>query len=127
MPLHILNVSDGDTKVTFDKDVPLDCERASRIVTDMLRRGYAIMVQVGEKDGRPIFQRAINFDSTTQEYIVMGLSDIEEKDIAAKLEIEVQPARKAKAKYRGGSRKRVSSDVKAVSIGRSAGGCAREY
>src|ERR1700728_3973326 len=49
-PLSILNVGDGDTKISFDKDKPAERKRACRIVTDMLHRGYAILVQAGEKD-----------------------------------------------------------------------------
>lgn len=35
----ILNVSAGDTKLTFDKSNPSETIRAARIVKDMLRRG----------------------------------------------------------------------------------------
>src|SRR5271167_3602660 len=71
----ILNVGDGDTKISFDKDKPQERDRACRIIQDMLRRGYAILVQAGEKDGRPIFYRATDFDPQTAEYIVAGMPE----------------------------------------------------
>lgn len=70
--LGILNVGSGDTKISFDPANPVERDRAAKIVTDMIRRGYAIMIVVGERDGRPLYQRAIDFDPATCEYIIMG-------------------------------------------------------
>lgn len=81
--LSILNVGEGDTKLTFDPDKPVERERAARIVTDMLRRGYAILIHAGEKDGEPIYRRAKRFDPKTCEYLIDGLSEAEEKEIAS--------------------------------------------
>lgn len=47
----ILNVGAGDTKLIFDKNSPADCIRAARIVKDMLRRGYALLVEVEQPNG----------------------------------------------------------------------------
>jgi len=70
--LGILNVGAGDTKISFDKDKPEDRARAAQIVTDMIRRGYAIMIVVGERNGQPLYQRAVDFDPQTCEYVIMG-------------------------------------------------------
>lgn len=62
----ILNVGAGDTKLTFDKGNPTEMIRAARIVTDMLKRGYALLIEV--EPG--IFQRAHRFDEAKCEYII---------------------------------------------------------
>lgn len=66
----ILNVGAGDTKLTFDNKNPAETIRAARIVKDMLRRGYALLVEVEQPDGTKAFQRAIDFDETKNEYII---------------------------------------------------------
>ena len=67
--LEILNVQGGDTKLTFDKDNPAECIRAARIVTDMLRRGYALLVEV-ETDGVKKYQRVLEFRPDRYEYVI---------------------------------------------------------
>jgi hypothetical protein len=62
----ILNVGAGDTKLTFDRNNPVERIRAARIVKDMLRRGYALLVDVG--DGK--YQRVHDFDEERCEYII---------------------------------------------------------
>lgn len=71
--VSILNVGHGDTTLSFDPGSPADMEHAKRTVQDMLRRGYAIMVQVGEEDGEPIYRRARSFDPETCEYVIVGV------------------------------------------------------
>lgn len=73
--LGVLNVGAGDTKLSFDPTKPAECERAAAVVVDMLRRGYAIMVQVGERDGKPLYMRAESFDPATCEYLIVGLPE----------------------------------------------------
>lgn len=70
--LAILNVGDGDTKLSFDPKNPAERIRAARIVKDMLRRGYALLVQM--PDGS--FQRAIDFDENVCEYIIADFDPI---------------------------------------------------
>lgn len=63
----ILNVGAGDTKLTFDKSNPAECIRAARIVKDMLRRGYALLIEV--KVGRKTTTRRVyDFDEAHCEY-----------------------------------------------------------
>ena len=116
MGLAILNVAAGDTKITFDKSNPAERERACAVVKDMLSRGYAILVKVGERDGRPIFMRATEFDPETAEYIVVGVPDALGLAPAA-------PAAEPKPKR---VKTRLPADkTPAVGVARSAGGMSR--
>lgn len=65
----ILNVGDGDTKLSFDPKNPVERIRAARVVRDMLRRGYALLVEV-ERDGVKQFERATDFREDTCEYVI---------------------------------------------------------
>jgi hypothetical protein len=67
--LEILNVQGGDVKITYDKDNPSETIRAKRIITDMLRRGFALIVEV-ERDGKKAYERIKDFDEVRGEYIV---------------------------------------------------------
>lgn len=106
--LAILNVAAGDTKITFDKNNPEERERACKVVQDMLKRGYAILVHAGEKDGKPLFLRATEFDPETAEYIVAGVPETE---------FVPEPEAKIPKKVRLPAEGR-----KAVAVARSAGG-----
>lgn len=73
----ILNVGAGDIKISFDKSNPAERIRAARIVADMLRRGYALLVQSGQKeDGTPVYTRATAFDEERCEYIVADFDPV---------------------------------------------------
>lgn len=63
--LSVLNCGAGDMKFSFDSDDPLEVARASRVVTDMLHRGYMLFVEV---DGK--LDRVTDFDPETTEYII---------------------------------------------------------
>lgn len=117
----ILNVGAGDTKLSFDKSNPAERDRAKRIVQDMLKRGYALLIEVGRRKGEPIYQRAHGFDPETCEYIILGGPD-------EKVDIGMDPvAARAKPGPKGptGPRRgrRVPADgTSAVAVGRVAGG-----
>lgn len=115
----ILNVGAGDTKLSFDPDNPQERERAAKIVAEMLRKGYALLIQVGTKDGEPLYQRAKSFDPKTCEYIISGGPD-ETVDIGAEA-----PGKRGKHKL-GARKSRVrrvkAESTRAVSVGRTAGG-----
>jgi hypothetical protein len=70
--LGILNVGAGDTKLSFDPKNPVECIRAARIVKDMVRRGYALLVDAG--DGR--YQRVREFDDSKYEYIIADFDPV---------------------------------------------------
>lgn len=70
--IGILNIGCGDTKLIFDPNNPQDSIRAARIVKDMLRRGYSLLVAVPGSD--PVmYQRAYDFDEKTCEYIIADM------------------------------------------------------
>lgn len=122
--LGILNVGAGDTKLTFDPKNPAETERASRIVKDMIRRGFALMIEVGQNDKGPIYQRAHDFDESTAEYIIMGgPSDQEiEQEIANVEEPSGAPRQGRKASPRRTSKRIPASSTNAVAVARVAGG-----
>lgn len=68
----ILNVGAGDTKLSFDPSKPKEVERAAKIVKDMLRRGFVLLIEVGKDEKGPLYRRAIDFDAETTEYIIAG-------------------------------------------------------
>lgn len=112
--LGILNVGAGDTKLTFDKSKPEERKRAAAIVTDMLKRGFAILVQVGEKNGEPLYQRAKAFDPKTCEYLIVGMPEAHYEETPKKA------AKKTKGRW---TATRIdASSTNAVSVARSAGG-----
>lgn len=114
--VSILNVGEGDTKLSFDKNNPSERKRAAKIVTDMLKRGYALLVQIGEHNGEPVYQRVKAFDPETCEYIIASAAD-EAIDIGR----EVEP----KAKRKPGRPRNVAipaEHTQAVSVARTAGG-----
>lgn len=99
----ILNVGAGDTKLTFDKNNPEEMERAAKIVTDMISRGYVLLVEV-ERAGKKVFQRIKKFKPNTCEYII---SEIEDPNASRKrTQLRSIPA----------------SDTRAVAVPRTAGG-----
>lgn len=93
----ILNVGDGDTKLSFDPRNPAERIRAARIVRDMLRRGYALLIEV-EHNGEKVFTRATDFREDVCEYVIADLdpvaaaaADAAEEEAHAKQD-QAQPA-----------------------------------
>lgn len=140
----ILNVGAGDTVLTFDSFNPAETIRSGRIVRDMIRRGYALLIEV-ERDGQKRFERAVDFDETHCRYIIAdfdpGLSTVErelsrpladiaidkgmEKDHGESVTTETAPPAPGTGKGNRGRPKRTSVDAattRAVAVGRSAGG-----
>jgi hypothetical protein len=133
--VSILNVGTGDTKLSFDKNNPAERIRAARIVRDMLRRGYALLVQTGVADGKPVYTRALDFDEDACEYLIADLDPLaaQQADAApapgtgetnAEQQSpgpeEAEPARAAKSK--GGRRRVPAEGTKAVAVARISGG-----
>lgn len=134
--IGILNVGAGDTKLIFDKDNPADCIRAARIVKDMLRRGYALLVEVKQADGSKKFQRVHEFRDDTYEYVIADLdpeiaaaadkeTDVEKNEppadqAATAQRDETRPPEKSR---RGRPKKTVSTfGARAVAVAHTAGG-----
>jgi len=79
----ILNVGDGDTKLSFDPNNPAERIRAARIVRDMLRRGYALLIEA-EVDGRKVYQRATDFKEDVCEYVIADFDPLQAAEADAK-------------------------------------------
>jgi hypothetical protein len=128
--IGILNVGAGDTKIVFDKDNPADCIRAARIVKDMLKRGYALLIEV-ERNGKKVFQRALEFREDTCEYIIADFDPVTAEK-ADREEAENEQTAEAASSAPGGKteppmprgRRRAihASSTRAVAVSRSAGG-----
>jgi hypothetical protein len=123
--IGILNVGAGDTKLSFDPKKPEEVKRAGAVVADMLKRGFAILVQVGKRKGEPLYMRATGFDPKTSEYIIVGVPDEadaedsgEEEAAAAAPPVKIKGAAKA-----GRKETRIKAErTSAVAVSRSAGG-----
>lgn len=110
--IGILNVGHGDTKLSFNGNDPAECIRASRIVRDMLQRGYALLIEV-ERDGHKIFTRVHDFDENTYEYIIADLDPDTPTD---------EPAEETKTPAKRGRKRVAAKSTRGVSIARTAGG-----
>lgn len=129
--LSILNVGSGDTKLSFDKSNPAECIRAGRIVTDMLRRGYALLVEV-ERNGERAYERVQAFDPDTNEYIIADFDPLAATPAptentnhgseAQGKEEGATPASDAPRTKRKYTRRVAASGASAVAVARSAGG-----
>lgn len=125
--LSILNVFEGDVEITFDKTDPAEVIRASRIIKDCIRRGYALLIEV---DGA--YQRAIDFDEKVGEYIIAdfdpscrpkteGENEENERE-SSEEEAETETPPKIRSQ-RGRPRRSVAMEsTKAVAVAPSAGG-----
>lgn len=70
----ILNVGDGDTKLSFDPKNPAERIRAGRIVKDMIRRGYALLVETTPGSGQ--YVRALDFNEEVCEYVIADFDPV---------------------------------------------------
>lgn len=126
----ILNVGAGDTKLTFDPKKPDEVKKSAKIVADMIKRGFVLLIEVGKDDkGEPLYRRAKAFDESTCEYIIAGSID-DESTTTEKPHDEEQasaPPRKGKAaqtakRDRRGTTRVPASSTSAVAVSRTAGG-----
>jgi hypothetical protein len=63
--IDVLSTGSGHIEVRFKEGDPMEVERASRMITDMLRRGYALFVHEGET-----VVKVQSFDPAKNVYIV---------------------------------------------------------
>ena len=135
--MGILNVGAGDTKLTFDKNNPMERARSARIVTDMLKRGYVLFIETSkDAKGNPAYQRVLEFKEDVCEYIIADLAtpikqettDHEQSGETAsgeRGEALIQPAKTNIPQARKGGRPRKSvpaEQARGVAVARSAGG-----
>ena len=117
--LAILNVGTGDTKLSFDPERPAEVERAKSVVEDMLKRGYAILVEVGKRGGDPLYQRAKGFDPKTAEYLIVGAPE-DATDTEKTADSKAKPSKNGRRKPK--TRRIPAKDTTAVAVAPSAGG-----
>ena len=138
--MGILNVGAGDTKLSFDKSNPQECIRAARIVADMLRRGYALMIEVDQGNGVKTYQRVLEFREDVCEYVIadmdpMAAAVADKEEERRRGEQTTAPANQEGATEggkevastpsprRGRAKRSVpASETRGVAIARSAGG-----
>jgi hypothetical protein len=114
--LRILNVGEGDLTIKFDNTNQIEKDRAAKIIGDLLKQGYAIMVQIGSDEKGPLYRRVQSFDASTSEYVVFG--DVNPTPLPAHEEAPQQPQKK-----RGRPpTQRVSVSTPSVAVARTAGG-----
>lgn len=127
----ILNVGAGDTKLSFDPANPAECIRAARIVRDMIRRGYALLIEVKKgADGKPVYQRAKDFDEERCEYIIADFDPVTAAEADAAEEASPSPpppvadmAAAPKRRGRPPKERRIDAGkTTAVAVARTAGG-----
>ena len=126
--LSVLNVGAGDIEIRFDRASDADVAKAKRIISDMLVRGYTLLV----KDGDTL-AKATGFDPEKELYFVRdaegttdapappGMESTEATDAASNIPGEVTPPkRRGRPK---GSRKGIPMrTAQATGIGPTAGG-----
>jgi hypothetical protein len=135
--MGILNVGAGDIKLTFDKNNMAESIRAARVVADMLRRGFALMIEVDDGKGGKAYQRVTEFREDTQEYIIADLDPIEaryaDEEEAHEKEQQSQattqtPEGSGPAKKKPGRKPKIreravpAASTTGIAISRSAGG-----
>lgn len=118
----ILNVGAGDTKLTFDPNNPDEVERSAQIVKDMIRRGYVLLIEVGQNDKGPIYSRAHDFDAETAEYIIAGVAQPTTEKPSDVESTTSPPSRRRKSAPRRETRRVPASTTNAVAVARTAGG-----
>jgi len=116
--IGILNVGAGDTKLVFDPKKPEEVKRASATLKDMIRRGFAILIEIGHDDKGPIYRRAHDFDADTAEYIIAGLpGELESNDD----EKPTAPPRRRKERA-GKGRRFPAAAARGIAVAPTAGG-----
>jgi hypothetical protein len=131
--IGVLNVGAGDNKLVFDPADPAGMIRAARIVTDMLRRGYALLIEVDDGEGGKKTTRVKEFREDTCEYIIADFDPVHAAQVETQEteheQISRPPAPPAPAgatpgKGRRGQKVRGVSAAKTsgVAVGRIAGG-----
>lgn len=128
--ISILSVYEGDVKINFDTSDLGEAIRAKRIILDMLRRGYALLIKL--PDGS--YTRALGFDEAVGEYIIADFDPAqatqersheseseEEAATAPQTETETEEE-EPKPKPKRGRRRLKMERTHAVGIARSAGG-----
>ena len=112
--LSVLNVGAGDISITFNQHDTGERDKALRMLKDMQKRGYAILVRLD--DGT--YTRALEIDETHGCYVIQ-----EPEELPATPTGEAPPSDAPATKRRGRPRKSVPIEkAHATGVARSAGG-----
>ncbi len=114
--VSVLNCGAGDMKFSFDPADPLEVARASRVVKDMLARGYMLFAMV---DGK--LARVKKFDETTAEYILADGPEVAPSPVPPAETVDEPTPAKA-AGRRGRPRKVAAHGTPVTGIAPTAGG-----
>lgn len=119
--LEILNVQGGEVKITFDHHDAPEAIRARRIISEMIRSGFVLLVEV-ERNKEKRFERAVSFDEARGEYIIADFMPA--NGAPTPLVSAAQPAEEAApTPGKRGRRRRVPmEEAQATAVGPSAGG-----
>lgn len=112
--LSVLNVGAGDIRVTFNNTDRGEIKKAVGMLTDMMARGYAVLVEL--PDGS--YTRVTEVDASRGRYVITLPDDVQDPPDA-----EVVKPRRGRPKGKKG--RTISVPVRtsrAVGVARSAGG-----
>ncbi len=117
--LSVLNVGAGDLEFRFDRGSKAEVERAKKVVTDMLKRGYVIFAEVNGT-----LHKVVAFDATAGRYIIAdGAPDPEPAAEPGPAPPAEATAPRRRGRPKGSKNKSVPMEsVKATAIGPTAGG-----
>lgn len=111
--LDVLNCGAGHIEIDFTKDDPNSVTEAKKIIQDMIKRGYTVVIETEDRQTR----RVEAFDPEHSHYIVSaGPTVIEPADEPAGAEAATPPKKKPKKE------KVPMTKARATGIGRTAGG-----
>lgn len=118
--LSCLNVSGGDITIEFDHENAAEAIRAKRMITDMLKRGYALLIETS--DGT--YTRCKKFLPDVGKYIVADFDNKPEtKDEDAKIETPEKNVGKIETRGRKSKTKEIPmATAKARAVAPSSGG-----
>jgi hypothetical protein len=121
--LSVLNVGAGDLTLTFNQHDRAERARALKMLTDMQRRGYAILVRL--EDGS--YVRAKTIDAAAGCYVIQepepgAVVDVEVQALATESTELVPTKRRGRPPGRGKYRRVPIERAHGVGIARSAGG-----
>jgi len=117
--LSCLNVSGGDIEITFDTQSAAEAIRAKRMIKDMLRRGYALLIE--QEDGT--HTRALDFDEKVGKYIVADFDPTIEETDGKQIETQTETSEPTLKKTSRSRRKQIPMEkAKTVAVAPSAGG-----
>lgn len=122
--LEILNVGAGDMLFKFDQDNQEELKRAKVMITDMLHRGFVLMVEI---DGA--FQRVTEFDATKNTYTIKVMEEYLENEMSdeGKSDGKEQTTESKKRNASRGRPRTIRKEIpiqktRAVAFARTAGG-----